>query len=189
MNEIELLKAAQTDEYAVEELLKKYKPLVLKIARRYFLVGGDIDDLVQEGTIGLYKAIMVYNQEKEASFITFATLCIKRQLQSLVRKENTQNNSVFLDLFNDDDLNKLINIPTNKGNPEQVAISNQNLQYIDSEIKSQLSDFEYKVLQQYLNGMSYEQIATENGTNKKSIDNALSRLRAKLSHLLDDIYN
>ena len=189
MNEIDLLKSAQTDKYAVEELLKKYKPLVIKIARRYFLVCGDIDDLVQEGTIGLYKAIMAYNQEKEASFITFATICIKRQLQSLIRKENTQKNSVFLDLFNDDDLNKHINIPTNKGNPEQVAISNQNMQYIKQEIKSQLSDFEFKVLQQYLDGMSYEQIALQSGTNKKSIDNALARLRSKLSHLLDDMHN
>lgn len=189
MNEIELLNSAQTDEYAVEELLKKYKPLVIKIARRYFLVCGDIDDLVQEGTIGLYKAIMAYNQKKEASFITFATLCIKRQLQSLIRKENAQKNAVFLELFDNEDISKLIDIPTNKGNPEQVVISNQNLQYIKNEIKSQLSDFEYKVLQRYLNGMSYEQIANESGTNKKSIDNALARLRAKLSHLLDDINN
>lgn len=187
MNELELLKSAQTDENAVEELLKRYKPLVIKIARRYFLVCGDIDDLVQEGTIGLYKAIMAYNQEKEASFLTFATLCIKRQLQSLIRKENTQKNSVFLEIFDNEDMDKLINIPSNKENPEQVAISNQNMKYIKQEIKSQLSDFEYKVLQKYLNGMSYERIAVESETNKKSIDNALARLRAKLSHLLDDI--
>ncbi len=189
MNEIELLKSAQNNEHAVEELLTKYKPLVLKIARRYFLVGGDIDDLVQEGTIGLYKAIMAYNEEKEASFLTFATLCIKRQLQSLIRKENTQKNSVFLDLFDGEEMEKLMNIPTNKENPEQVAISNQNMQYIQQEIKSQLSEFEYQVLKKYLNGMSYEKIAEESNTNKKSIDNALSRLRSKLSHLLDDIKN
>lgn len=186
MEEKELLKLAKTNEMAVEELLKQYKPLVIKIARRYFLVSGDIDDLIQEGMIGLYKAIIAYDDNKDASFLTFATLCVTRQLQSLIRKENAQKNFAFWELF-DNDLLENLDIPSNIENPEQRAISNQNLEYINSQIKLLLSNFELEVLQKYLKGYSYTQIANEAGVNKKSVDNALARLRSKLSHLLDDI--
>ena len=188
MEEKELLSKAKTDEKAVELLLEKYKPLVIKIARRYFLLCGDIDDLVQEGTIGLYKAIKSYDENSTASFMTFASVCIKRQLQSLIRKEHTQKNSMFLDLF-DSDLLEHLDIPTNKENPESQAISHQNMVYINQQIKTLLSKFEYEILQKYLSGLSYTQIAEECNVPKKSVDNALNRLRNKLSHLLDDINN
>ena len=186
MEEQELLKQAKTDELAVEKLLSKYKPLVIKIARRYFLLSGNIDDLVQEGTIGLYKAIKSFDASKDASFKTFATLCIKRQLQSLIRKEHSLKNSVFYDIL-DSELLENLNLATNAENPEMVAISNQNMEYINSQIKLLLSKFEYEILQKYLSGKSYNQIAEEAGVSKKSVDNALHRLRSKLSHLLDDI--
>lgn len=185
MNEIELLKKAKTDDTAVEELLKSYKPLVIKIARRYFLAGGELDDLIQEGMIGLYNAINGFNENKDASFKTFATLCITRRLQSAVRKENTQKNKMFLDLFDADAVANL-NIPSDKENPEAKIISRENYKYINAQIQKLLSDFELEILKKYLIGMSYDNIAKECGVTKKSVDNALSRLRAKLSHLLDD---
>ena len=186
MEEKELLRQAKTDEFAVEKLLSQYKPLVIKIARRYFLVSGDIDDLVQEGTIGLYKAIKSFDENRDASFKTFATICITRQLQSLIRKEHTQKNAVFYDLLDSDFLENL-DIASNIENPEMVAISNQNMEYINSQTKLLLSKFEYEILQKYLSGKSYTQIAEESNVSKKSVDNALHRLRLKLSHLLDDI--
>jgi len=186
MEEKELLKLAKTNEMAVEELLQKYKPLVIKIARRYFLLSGDIDDLIQEGMIGLYKAIIGYDETKDARFITFATICITRQLQSLIRKEHAQKNFAFWELF-DSDLLENLDVPSNAENPEERAISNQNMEYIISQIKSLLSKFELEVLMKYLSGYSYTQIAGDCNVNKKSVDNALARLRSKLSHLLDDI--
>ena len=186
MEERELLKLAKTDELAVEKLLTQYKPLVIKIARRYFLVSGDIDDLVQEGMIALYKAINTFDESKEASFKTFATLCVTRQLQSLIRKENTQKNSMLWDLI-DNELVQRHDVATDIENPEAVAISNQNMEYIDNQIKLLLSKFEIQILKKYLKGESYNQIAQETKVSKKSVDNALARVRAKLSHLLGDI--
>ena len=188
MEEIELLKIAKTDKSAVEELLKTYKPLVIKLSRRYFLAGGELDDLVQEGMIGLYNAINSFDEKKDASFKTFATLCITRRLQSAIRRENTQKNKVFLELF-DTELMNSINIPSDRENPEARIISQENYEHINSEIEKLLSKFEYDILKKYLSGLSYDQIADESGVSKKSVDNALSRLRAKLSHLLDDIAN
>ena len=186
MEERELLSLSKTDELAVEELLKLYKPLVNKIARRYFLLSGDTDDLVQEGMIGLYKAIKSFDEDKDASFKTFASICITRQINSLIRKEHSQKNDMFLDLFGSDVIDNL-DVPTNRENPEQTAISNQNMEYIQSQISLLLSDMESKILGLYLDGLTYEQIAGKVGISKKSVDNALSRVRIKLSHLLDDI--
>jgi len=186
MEEKELLKLAKTDEFAVEKLLTQYKPLVTKIARRYFLVSGDIDDLVQEGMIGLYKAINTFNDSKDASFKTFATLCITRQLQSLIRKENTQKNLMLWDLI-DNEIFQNLDVASDIENPEALAISNQNMEYIDNQIKLLLSKFEIQILKKYLKGESYNQIALETKVSKKSVDNALARVRIKLSHLLNDI--
>ena len=185
LSEQELLLVAKTDEMAVEKLLVDYKPLVCKIARQYFLIGGDIDDLVQEGMIGLYKAIRTYDKKKNTKFITFATLCIKRQMQTAVRKSTSQKSSLYLELFNDDMID-LIDTISEKENPEEKVISKQKYEYINSEIKAKLSDFEIAVLKSYLQGNSYDEIAKQFDVSKKSVDNALFRIRSKLIHLLDD---
>lgn len=175
----------QINEENIENLLVKYKPLVIKIARQYFLMGGDIDDLVQEGMIGLFKAIKSFDEQKNASFKTFATLCIKRQIQTAVKKSNALKNNVFNDLF-DDKILEMIDQPSTKENPEEQAISKQKYQYINNEIKFKLSEFEKHVLREYLSGKSYEDISKMLNVTKKSIDNALSRIRSKLLHLLND---
>ena len=173
------------DEENIDILLAKYKPLVIKIARQYFLVGGDIDDLVQEGMIGLFKATKSFDSQKNASFKTFATLCIKRQIQTAVKKLNALKNNVFNDLF-DDKLLESIDTPSAKENPEEQAISKQKYQHIKNEIQNKLSEFEKQVLQKYLEGNSYDDISSDLNVAKKSIDNALSRIRSKLLHLLND---
>lgn len=185
MEELDLLKTAQTDENSMETLLSNYKPLVSKIARQYFVVGGEYDDLVQEGMIGLYKAIKNYDEKKDASFKTFATLCINRQMLSAIRKTKTIKNKMFLELL-DDELISTIDTISDVENPEELAISKQKGEYINKEIKDNLSKFELKVLLKYCSGLSYDSIASECNVDKKSVDNALSRIRSKLLHLLDD---
>ena len=186
MNEKELLKKAKTDDSAVEELLKKYKNLVLKIARHYFIVGGDIDDLTQEGMIGLYKAINSYCEEREANFKTFATLCIKRQILSAIKKANAKKNQVFMHLFDNSSL-VFLDVPTNRENPEFNYISKENYNIINKEIQNNLSKMELQVLKEYLAGENYVDIAKKLNVQKKSVDNALARIRQKLTHFLDDI--
>ncbi len=185
IEEQELLNSAKKSELAVETLLNSYKPLVSKIARQYFLVGGEIDDLVQEGMIGLYKAIQTYDESKNASFKTFASLCIKRRMQTAVKKQFTIKSSVFNELF-DDEMLDYMEPPSEKENPEEKAISKEKYEYMNKEIKTKLSDFEYEVLKKYLGGLSYVDIAKEYNVSKKSVDNALFRIRGKLTHLLDD---
>lgn len=186
MEDIELVEKAKTNEAAFEKLLQKYKALVLSIARRYFIVGGDIDDVMQEGMIGLYKAIMCFCAKKHASFITFATICIKRQIQSAIRKANSKKNMFFMALFDNDKLN-FLDKPSNKENPEKNYISKQNIQHFNDVINKSLSKLEKQVLAKYLNGEKYEKIAEDLNIKKKGVDNALSRIRQKLSVLLDDI--
>jgi RNA polymerase sporulation-specific sigma factor len=185
MNELELLEKSKTDEKAVEKLLTMYKPLVLKIARGYFIVGEEIDDIVQEGMIGLYKAINSYEEEK-AGFKTFATLCIKRQILSAIKKANTNKSKMFWDLCDDQTLDFFL-APSNKENPENKIISKENYNLLNSTIQNSLSDLEKSVLKEYLAGGKYEEIANKLGMEKKSVDNALNRIRNKLLHLLDDI--
>lgn len=184
-NEIELLKSAKDNEETVEMILQAYKPLVSKIARQYFLMGGEMDDLIQEGMIGLYKAINSYDKEKNASFKTFATLCIKRKIQTAVKQSLTLKNSLYRDLF-DDSILDIIDTPSAKENPEEKAISKEKYEYIGLEIEKRLSQFEKDVLKKYLSGMTYDDIASALEVTRKSVDNALSRIRAKLSPLLDD---
>lgn len=185
MEENELLRLAKVDEASMEVLLSSYKPLVSKIARQYFAMGGEYDDLVQEGMIGLYKAIKSYDESKDASFKTFATLCITRQMLSAIRKTKTIKGKMFAELL-DDELISTLDTISDSENPEELAISKQKGEFINREIQNNLSEFELKVLIKYCSGMSYDDIAKECDTNRKSIDNALSRIRSKLMHLLDD---
>ena len=173
----------QIDIKNVEEIMANYKPLVSKIARRYFLYGGELDDLMQEGMIGLYKAIKNFDLEKQASFKTFATLCITRQIQSAIRKANSKKNTTEIQMF--EYLDSDFDIASNKENPEINLIDSQNYTNFLEKIKEDLSDKEWEILTIYLDGFSYEQIAEKLNITKKSVDNALVRIRSKLSHLVE----
>lgn len=187
-----VVKAQSGDEIAVNELLKKYKSLINKLSRSYFLIGGDIEDIVQEGMIGLYKAIMNFKDKKNASFKTFASTCIKNQIQSAVRVASSEKNKVLStalpimgEMNNDDEDEEEMEIivPSSLPLPEDRVLEKENVKEIFDAIKSSLSTLEYKVLLLYLKGFNYNEISQSMNISKKSIDNALTRIKNKLSFL------
>ncbi len=182
------------NEKALNDLLKKYKSLVNQIARSYFLTGGDIEDIVQEGMIGLYKAIMHYKSSKTASFKTFASTCIKNQVQSAVRVASSEKNKILstalpiIDQLNSDEEDeKEIIFPSDLPSPDEQLIEKERMNEIVDKIKKSLSSMELKVLNLYLKGYSYNEISKISNLSKKSIDNALSRIKNKLSFLKYEI--
>lgn len=192
MNDEKLIELAQHgDGNAVNTLLIKYKSLASKIARSYFLTGGDIEDIIQEGMIGLYKAIMHFSKNKNASFTTFASICIKNQIQSAIKIASSDKNKALSSAMpiteqvdDDDEDGKIeIIIPSLSPSPDDEVIAKERLKEIATIIKSTLSDMEYKVLCLYLKGFNYDEISKASGLNKKSIDNALTRIKNKLSFL------
>lgn len=169
-------------ELNVEEYLEKYKPLVISIARRYYLVGAEMDDLVQEGMIGLYKAINTFSSNKNASFQTFANLCITRQIQTAIKNGNRLKNSFFKEIMNEDD-STLKLLLSDEPNPEDKIIIEEDFLEVKREINAKLTKLEKLVLKKFLEGNSYEQIAEFLKISKKSVDNALNRVREKLKYL------
>ncbi len=179
-------------ETAVEVLFRRYRSLINGKARSLYILGGETEDLVQEGMIGLYKAIRDYDSEKDASFQTFANLCVTRQLYTAVqasgrKKHMPLNTAVSLDMSVGEDQDEdselqLMDalIPDNEQNPEEQMIESENLLYLEEKIKNELSPFENQVLDLYLAGMNYTDIAGELGKDSKSADNALQRIRSKL---------
>jgi RNA polymerase sporulation-specific sigma factor len=165
---------------ASEALLEKYKELVIKKARAMYLIGGETDDLIQEGMIGLFKAIRDYRPEKEASFATFAGLCIDRQLytaiqNSLRQKHMPLNSYVSLSVEEESSRRELW-----MENPEAILIDQENADSMNREIRAILSPLENKILSLFLDGDSYTQIACKIGRTPKSVDNALHRIRRKI---------
>ena len=195
MNDEKLIELAQNgDGNAVNTLLIKYKSLASKIARSYFLTGGDIEDIIQEGMIGLYKAIMHFNASKNASFTTFASICIKNQIQSAIKVASSDKNKALSSALpiaeqvddDDEDGEVEIIIPSLLPSPDDKVISKEHLKEIATIIKKTLSDMEYKVLYLYFKGYNYNEISKASGLNKKSIDNALTRIKSKLAFLKDE---
>ena len=162
-------------------LIDKYKSLVRTRARALYLVGGDHEDLIQEGMLGLFKAVRDYKPEKEASFATFAGLCIDRQMYSAVASSQRQkhqplNSFVSLSEPVSEQELRLVDEET----PEEIMISRENVIGMYERIKERLSKFEYQVLELYLKGYDYTQIAEKLGKQPKAIDNALQRIRSKV---------
>ena len=187
-----LLQEAQVgNEEAIEQLFSIYKPLVNKIARSYFLTGGDVEDLVQEGMIGLFKAIKNFKEDKNASFKTFATTCIKNQIQSAVRVASSEKNMILSTAlsieqpsnFEDDEDEIEIVLPSPLPKPDEKIENKENFKQITKKIILALSHLELKILIGYLKGYNYNEIANQNKISKKSVDNALSRIKNKLSFL------
>lgn len=186
-----LLKEAQNGSAdAVNALLKGYKSLVNKIARSYFLIGGDMEDIVQEGMIGLYKAIINFSADKHASFKTFASLCVKHQIQTAVKVASSEKNMMLSTalpiterVHDEEDEEIEILIPSALPSPDDKVLQREKMQELQKAIKSALSPLENKILALYLQGYSYNEIAQMGNLNKKSIDNGLSRIKHKLSFL------
>lgn len=179
------------DEGATDHLLNKYKNLVRKKAGSMFILGADRDDLIQEGMIGLFKAIRDYDFGRDASFATFAELCISRQMYSAIqasaRKKHGPLNSYISIYAKREDSDEgaevaLADILESDPGliPEQHIIDQENLELLEEEIEKQLSPLERQVLDLYITGMSVKQISAVLGRDEKSTDNAMQRIRNKL---------
>ena len=186
------------DSEAMDFLMNKYKNLVRSKARTLFLVGADKEDLIQEGMIGLYKAIRDFDVEKQVSFHGFAELCISRQMYSAIKGSNTQknqplNNYISIDSMEvmedrENPLERLLgnNFEKNK-NPEQLVLDKEAADVLEYILVRHLSDLEKKVLQFYMKDMNYSQIAVALGKEPKAVDNALQRIKKKLGQVLSDL--
>jgi RNA polymerase sporulation-specific sigma factor len=188
------------DQPAIDYLLEKYKYLVRNKAKALFLIGGDKDDLIQEGMIGLYKAIRDYRAGKDSSFFNFADLCISRQIYSAIKASNRKKNiplNTYISLYapaygeNGDmeDKEALVDIihQKNVSNPEELVIDKENTSMIEYELVRRLSDLEKQVLDLYMQDLKYVQIAEVLGKEPKTIDNALTRIKSKLNQVLREI--
>ena len=187
----ELLSRLDSDEGGeiMDHILSKYKSLVLKKTRVLFLVGADRDDLVQEGMLGLFKAVRDYRPERDTSFATFAGICIDRQLYQAIERSNRQKNIPLNEYvsLNDDSMHE--SLQSVEENPENIVIGRENIHTMKEQIASQLSGFENRVLELYWQGKGYLEIADELGRPAKSIDNALQRIRMKVRHGLSEKEN
>ena len=186
--------AQEADGAALEYLLNKYKNFVRTKARSYFLIGADHEDIVQEGMIGLYKAIRDYRRDKLKSFRAFAELCITRQIITAIKTATRQkhiplNNYVSLNrpIYDEDSDRTLQDVITEETptNPEEMLIDREDLSVIEGRIGEMLSDLEKEVLVRYMEGKSYVEISEEMGRHVKSIDNALQRIKRKLLKYLE----
>jgi len=193
-----LEQAIAGNQEAIERVLVEFKPLVNKIARKYFLVGAGTDDLIQEGMIGLYKAVTTFKKDKTAAFKTYATLCIRTQILSAIRVANNNKNlplNAYFSINNQgmivvsvtddsegDEEEKGIYLASDVLSPEERLISKENVAEIYEKINTVLSDFEKHVIKLYIDGLNYVEIAKALNKDPKSIDNALTRIKSKLKN-------
>lgn len=175
-------------------IMEKYKNLVRSKAGSMYILGADRDDLIQEGMIGLFKAIRDYDSGRDASFFTFAELCISRQMYSAVqaagRMKHIPLNS-YISLYGssaengEDEQGNVLGVLADQGlNPEDVVIDKENVELLEKRMEQELSSFEKQVLDLHITGMSYSQIAKVLGKDEKSTDNALQRVRTKIKKML-----
>lgn len=172
----------------LDYLMEKYKNMVRKKARAMFLIGGDNDDLIQEGMIGLFKAVRDYQPEKEASFQTFVRICVDRQIYNAIQNSNRQKHqplNSYISLSQEDGENEEHLPDMWVENPESIIIDQENVRDLEQEITCTLSPMENQVLDYYLDGNGYTEIAKIMGKTPKSIDNALQRIRGKIKEQLE----
>ena len=172
----------------LDYLMEKYKNMVRKKARTMFLIGGENDDLIQEGMIGLFKAVRDYQPDRDAAFQTFASICVDRQIYNAIQSSNRQKHqplNSYISLSEQDGENEE-HLGDNWGeNPESIIIDQENVQDLEQEITATLSQMENQVLEYYLAGNGYGEIAQIMGKTPKSIDNALQRIRIKIREQLE----
>lgn len=188
------LLARDGDEAALELLMMKYKNFVRSKARSYFLIGADHEDIVQEGMIGLFKAIRDFKPDKLTSFRAFAELCVTRQIITAIKTATRQkhiplNSYVSLNrpIYDEESDRTLMDVlsEVQMAGPEELLISQEDYSSVENRISEVLSDLEMEVLNSYLEGKSYQEIAQDLGRHVKSIDNALQRVKRKLEKSLD----
>lgn len=186
----------QNDHEAMEFLLEKYKHMVRKKANTLFLIGGDKDDLIQEGMIGLYKAIRDYNVTRNTNFYSFAELCISRQIYTAIKLSNRKKNKPLNDyvsfdtpLFGENEGDKIPLLDiffANNRNPEELVIDKESTSMLQYELERRLSSLEQNVFTLFSMGMDYKEIAKKLNRQPKSIDNAIQRIKSKLVEVLEN---
>lgn len=184
----ELIERLRDGEQELEDyLMEKYKGMVLKKAHAMFIVGGEREDLIQEGMIGLFRALRDYQPGKSATFATFANLCVERQIYKAIemsgRLKNKPLNSYIS--LSEEESPILDSLAFEQQDPEAIVIDRENVNVMQEKIRQHLSRFETQVLDSYLEGMTYTQIAEAMGKSPKSIDNALQRIRGKIREFLE----
>ncbi len=172
---------------AMETLIKRFGPLVTRQSRSLYIIGADEEDLIQEGMIGLVKAVNDYKADKGASFKTFAFMCVRRQMLTAINNSNNRKNiplNHYISIYGDgngDYVSPLDEMDSGViTNPEDIMLARLQESDLIKVIESKLSKFEHQVLDEYLTGASYEEIGERLGKTAKSIDNAVQRIRAKL---------
>lgn len=182
------------EQQITDYICDKYKNLVRSKAKSMFILGADGEDLIQEGMIGLFKAVRDYDCGRDASFYTFADLCISRQMYTAVQASKRQKHvplNTYISLYanptgaegEEPDLLEALADKT-KLNPEEMVLDKERVAYLEQIIEEELSSFEKQVLDLYMTGMSYSQIAKVLGRDEKSTDNALQRLKSKIKKML-----
>lgn len=192
----ELIDRLRSGETAIMDYIcDKYKNLVRSKAKSMFILGGDNEDLIQEGMIGLFKAVRDYDTGRDASFYTFADLCISRQMYTAVQASNRQKHSplnTYISLYSDmgeqeeKGEKSLLEMLSDRAelSPEEVFLDKERVAYLENAIESELSPFEKQVLDLYMTGMTTTQIAKVLSRDEKSTDNALQRLKGKIRKML-----
>jgi RNA polymerase sporulation-specific sigma factor len=191
----EIVEFARSGNNAAQEfLINKYKNFVRAKARSYFLIGADREDIIQEGMIGLYKAIRDFRMDKLSSFRAFAELCITRQIITAIKTATRQkhiplNSYVSLNkpIYDEDSDRTLLDVISGSKvtDPEELIVSQEEFDDIEEKMSEILSSLEWQVLMSYLEGKSYQEIAEDLDRHVKSIDNALQRVKRKLERYLE----
>ncbi len=189
------------EEQIMEYLMDKYKNLVRSKAKSMYILGGDTQDLIQEGMIGLFKAVRDYDSGRDASFFTFAQLCVSRNIYSAVQKSGRKKHAplnFYTSIYGNDGGHD--GDGTSEGgfyngmelmadgeasNPEEILISQENMEQLQKYIEDELSTFETQVLELHITGMGYVEIAKVLGRDEKATDNALQRIRTKLKKYMN----
>ncbi len=184
------------DKVALDCLMKRYNDIVNMKANKFFIIGAEKEDIVQEGLIGLYKAVKSFDTQKQNSFKTFANMCIERQLITAVKNSNRQkhiplNSSVSLNAaaYDDNEDMDKIDILDIKAldDPSDIIADREYFKNMENKIKENLSDFELQVLHEYEKGKTYASIATKLNTKVKSVDTAIQRIRKKANKIKENI--
>ena len=190
-DEVLISRCRQGDRTALECIMEKYKPLVIKKARSMFLIGGETEYLIQEGMIGLFKALQDFDPDRETSFYRFSKLCIDRQIYSAVtsagRKKHSPLNG-YVSLSDSEELEweeRWRRPAVSTVSPEEALINRERMEMIQEKLGERLSSLEWSVLKLFLEGYSYAQMADKLGKKEKSIDNALRRIKGKLQDILE----
>ena len=196
MTDEELLEISNNDKKALNCLLERYNNVVNMKANKFFMIGAEREDMVQEGMIGLYKAVKSFDLEKQNSFKTFANLCIERQLITAVKNSNRQkhlplNSSLSLNAtaYEENDETTVMEVlDTNVvDDPSEIIANKEYYNYIETKIDESLSNFERQVPNEYKEGKSYATIAQELHTKVKSVDTAIQRIRKKAIKIRDNL--